>query len=95
MLKTVQWNVVIKIIIIIIVVVVVACCFLLSPMMILVLRPYFSSLLQSSKGVITKCDSSFITKCDNFITKCDRTTSGENAPSLKFIILAKTCSSPR
>ena len=36
-----------------------------------------------------------ITKCDNFITKCDRTTSGENALSLKFIILAKTCSSPR
>ena len=43
-------------------------------------------LLQSATG---------ITKCDNFITKCDRTTSGENALSLKFIILAKTCSSPR
>ena len=43
-------------------------------------------LLQSATG---------ITKCDNFIIKCNRTTSGENAPSLKFIILANTCSSPR
>ena len=53
----------------------------------LVLRPSISSLLQSATSVITKCDSFFllqsatafllqsatgITKCDSFITKCDR-----------------------
>ena len=52
----------------------------------LVLRPSISSLLQSVTSVITKCDglllqsatafllqsATGITKCDNFITKCER-----------------------
>ena len=43
--------------------------------------PFISSLLLSARSVITKCDSLFyyqvrqlfITKCGNFVTKCDRT----------------------
>ena len=32
---------------------------------------HYDTLLQNETDSITKCDCYFLTKCDNFITKCD------------------------
>ena len=72
--KTVQWNVIIIIIYIFYDYYHCCCCCrgwnLLSGLHLL--RPYISSLLQSATAFSLQ-SAKCITKCDNFITKCDRT----------------------
>ena len=74
-LKTVQWNVIIIIIYILYDYYHCCCCCrglnLLSGLH--VLQPYISSLLQSATAFLLQSSTSVITKCDNFITKSDRT----------------------
>ena len=83
MLKTVQGNVIIIIIIIIIIINVVVVAdadayyywpYLSSHHLFQVYYKVRQHILLQSPGwsVITKCDSFFIIKCDNFIAKCDR-----------------------